>query len=91
MSPALASSGAKISGSSSLAVELAVEIDEDQLGHEEAGGPRDLAREQLGHEHLGPLARAAELEDVEAEIVGFDEGWHGAPPGGRARHSEQHV
>jgi len=58
--------------------ELAIELDKDDLGQEEPRGAGELPRQQLGDQHLGPLARAAELDDIEPEIVGLHEGRHGA-------------
>jgi hypothetical protein len=58
--------------------ELAIELHEDDLGQEEPRRAGELARQQLGDEHLGPLARAAELDDIEPEIVRLHEGRDGA-------------
>lgn len=64
--------------------ERTVELDEDDLGHREAHCPRDLARQELGDQRLLALAGAAQLHDVEAEIVAFDE------RGDRAAFFERH-
>jgi hypothetical protein len=58
--------------------ELSVEIDEHELGHGEPGRARELTRHELGHEGLVPLPRAAQLHDVEAEVVRLDERRHRA-------------
>ena len=60
------------------AAELRVEVDEHELRDVEPEGPPDLPRDELGHQRARPLAGAAELQDVEAVVVGLDEPGHRA-------------
>jgi hypothetical protein len=54
--------------------QVGVELDEDDLGNRQGQGPCDLAGEELGDQRLGALAGAAELENVQAVVVGLDHG-----------------
>ncbi len=54
--------------------EVGVELDEDDRGDRERRGARDFPRHELRNERLGTLARAAELEHVEALVVRLDDG-----------------
>ena len=69
--PALAASRSWISASGSASGRVLVELHQDQLRHREAELPRQLAGHQLGHERLGTLSGAAQLDDVEAVVVGL--------------------
>src|SRR5207247_5944088 len=53
--------------------ERRVELDEGELRHREAEGARELTGDDLGEQGLPPLARSAELEDVEPVVARLDE------------------
>jgi hypothetical protein len=55
-----------------------VDVDEHDLRHAQPEPPRDLADEHLGDERLDALPGAAELDDVQAVVVGLDEAGHRA-------------
>ena len=64
--------------------QLGRDLGDDELGHREPEGPRQLARHDLGHQRAGALPGAAELHDVEPVVVGLDEPGHRAAlPQGR--------
>ena len=72
--PALASSRSWISASGSARPMRGIELDDGELRHREARArARELAGDDLGDERLAPLARAAELEHVEAVVVRLDD------------------
>jgi hypothetical protein len=58
------------------AAELRVELDQHDLGHVEPERAPELAGDELGHERARALAGAAELQDVQAVVVGLDEPRH---------------
>ena len=75
--------------------ERRVELDQHQLRHRQPEAAGQLAGHDLGRQRLRPLARAAELQDVEAVVVGLDDGrqraalaqrGHVARGGHRAQH-----
>ncbi len=53
--------------------EARVEVDGHQSGHGQSEPPPELAADDLGDQRLRPLARAAELDDVQAVVVGLDD------------------
>ena len=58
--------------------ERGVELDQHQLGHRQAQVAGELAGHDLGRQRLRALARAAELEHVEAVVVGLHDARQGA-------------
>ena len=50
-----------------------VELDLDQLRHQETEAPGQLADDHLGHERPQPLAGAPELDHVQPVVVGLDQ------------------
>ena len=73
LSPSLARSRSWISGSGSARADRRVELDESELRHRQAERAGELADYDLRDERLRPLPGAAELEDVQPVVVGFDE------------------
>ena len=55
------------------AADRRVELDEHELGHGQPERAGELAGDDLRDERLRPLPGTAELEDVEAVVVGLDE------------------
>ena len=80
MSPALAAISSWISGSGSARAERRVELDQHELGHRQAERAGQLPGHDLRRQRLRTLARAAELEDVEAVVVGLDDAPGSDPP-----------
>jgi hypothetical protein len=72
--PPLAAISSWISGSG--APEVRVEVDQDDLRNVEAERAAELPGDELGDERARALARAAELQDVQAVVVGLDEARH---------------
>ncbi len=58
--------------------ERRVEVREHQLRHPQPQLPGQLAHDHLGDQRLAALRGAGELQDVGAEVVGLDDGGHGA-------------
>ncbi len=58
--------------------ERSIELDQSEVGDEEARRTRELARHQLGDERLVALPSATQLHHVETKIVRLHEGRHGA-------------
>ena len=58
--------------------DLRVQGDQRQPRDGDGEQPGDLGHEDLGDEDLDPLAGAAELQDVDAVVVGLDEARQGA-------------
>ena len=71
--PTLARSRSWISGSGSLGGILRVELGQRELGGAQAQPPGQLAADDLRHQRQRPLAGAAELQHVGAEVVGLDD------------------
>ena len=57
-----------------VAAKRGVNVDEDQLGHAQAEGASDFAGDDFGDEGEEALAGSAKFDNVETQIVGFDDG-----------------
>ena len=57
-----------------VAAELGVDFEEDQIGDGELERAGDATRDEFGDEGERTLTGTAELEDIEAEIIRFDDG-----------------
>jgi hypothetical protein len=56
-----------------IAAEGGIDLDEDKFGDAQAEGAADFSGDELSDEGEDALAGSAKLNDVEAEVVGFDD------------------